>query len=62
MSDDPCHLPYVNVGTVNFHSTGHHLDHIQSLRGTSKVEAVHSVLDRQFYGTRGIGAEVFDAL
>ncbi len=35
--------------------------HYQSLRGTSKVEAVHSVLDRTFYAQRGIGTEVFDA-
>ena len=61
ISDNPDHLPYVKVGTVNFHSTGHHLEHYQSLRGTSKVEAVHSVLDRTFYTQRGIGAEVFDA-
>ena len=61
ISDDPDRLPYVKVGTVNFHSTGHHLEHFQSLRGTSKVEAVHSVLDRTFYTQRGIGAEVFDA-
>ena len=41
------HLPYVKVvGTVSYHSTSHRLDHYQSLRGTSKVEAVHSVLDR----------------
>ena len=59
ISDDPDHLPFVKVGTINFHSTGHHLDHYQSLRGTSKVEAVHSVLDRTFYTQRGIGAEVF---
>ena len=45
ISDDPERLPYVKVGTINYHSTGHHLDHYQSLRGTSKVEAVHSVLD-----------------
>ena len=45
-SDDPEHLPYVKVGTVNYHLTGHHLEHYQSLRSTSKVEAVHSVLDR----------------
>ena len=25
ISDDPDHLPYVKVGTINFHSTGHHL-------------------------------------
>ena len=61
ISDDPEHLPYVKVGTTNYHSTGHHLDHYQSLRGTSKVEAVHSVLDRTFYAQRGIGTEVFDA-
>lgn len=61
ISDDPERLPYVKVGTVNYHSTGHHLEHFQSLRGTSKVEAVHSVLDRTFYSQRGIGAEVFDA-
>ena len=61
ISDNPDHLPYVKVGTVNFHSTGHHLDHYQSLRGTSKVEAVHSVLDRTFYTQRGIGSKVFDA-
>lgn len=61
ISDDPDHLPYVRVGSINFHNTGHHLDHYQSLRGTSKVEAVHSVLDRTFYSTRGICTEVFDA-
>ena len=61
ISDDPHHLPYAKVGTVNLHMTGHHLSHYQSLRGTSKVEAVHSVLDRTFYSQRGIGAEVFDA-
>lgn len=54
ISDDPEHLPYVKVGTVNYHLTGHHLEH------TSKVEAVHSVLDRTFYSQRGIGAEAFD--
>lgn len=59
ISDDPERLPYVKVGRV--HSTGHYWDHYQSLRGTSKVEAVHSVLDRAFYTQRGIGAEVFDA-
>ena len=58
ISDDPDHLPYVRVGSINFHNTGHHLDHYQSLHGTSKVEAVHSVLDRT---TRGICTEVFDA-
>ena len=61
VSDDPARLPYVKVGTVNYHSSGHQLDHFQSLRGTSKVEAVHSVLDRTFYTQRGIGTEVFDA-
>jgi hypothetical protein len=61
ISDDPERLPFVKVGTINYHSTGHHLDHYQSLRGTSKVEAVHSVLDRTFYSQRGIGSEVFDA-
>ena len=61
ISDDPERLLFVKVGMVNYHSTGHHLDHFQSLRGTSKVEAVHSVLDRAFYSQRGIGVEVFDA-
>ena len=60
ISDDLEHHLYVKVGTINYHSTGHHLDHYQSLRGTSKVEAVHSVLDRTFYAQRGIGTEVFD--
>ena len=45
ISDDPKRLPYVQVGTVDFHNTGHHLPHYQSLCGTSKNEAVHSVLD-----------------
>ena len=45
ISDDPEHLPYVSVGTINYRLTGHHLQHYQLLRGTSKVEAVHSVLD-----------------
>ena len=61
ISDDPEHLPYVKVGTVNYHSTGHHLEHYQSLRGTSRVEAVHSVLDRAFCSQCGFGTEVFDA-
>ena len=59
--DNPDHLPYVKVGTVNYHSTSHHLEHYQSLCGTSKVEAVHSVLDQTFYSQRGIGEEVFNA-
>ena len=42
ISDDPKHLPYVKVGMINYHSTGHHLVHYQSLHGTSKVETVHS--------------------
>ena len=61
ISDDPQQLPCVCVGTVDFLFTGHILSHYQSLRGTSKVEAVHSVLDRTFYSQRGIGSEVFDA-
>ena len=61
ISDDPERLLHVKVGTVNYHSNGHHLEHYLSLLGTSKVEAVHSVLDRTFYSQHGIGAEVFDA-
>ena len=61
ISDDPECLPYVKVGTINYHSTGNQLAHYQSLRGTSRVEAVHSVLDRAFYTQHGIGTEVFDA-
>ena len=61
ISDNPNHLPFMKVGTINYHSTGHHVDHYQSLRGTSKVEAIHSVLDRTFYSQRGVGADVFDA-
>jgi hypothetical protein len=57
ISDDPSRLPYALVGKTNHHSTGHYLPHYQSLRGTSKMEAVHSVLDRTFYS---IGTEVFD--
>ena len=53
--------PYVKVGSVNYHSTGHHLQHYRSLRGTSKVEAVHSILDHTFYSQHDIGTEVFDA-
>lgn len=30
ISDDPECLPYVRVGRVNFHSTGHYLDHYQN--------------------------------
>ena len=52
ISDDPERLPYVKVGTINYHSTGYHLDHYQSLHGTSKVEAVHSVLDRTVFDAR----------
>ena len=48
ISNDPECLPYVKVGTVNYYLISHHLEHYQSLRGTSKVEAVHSVLDRTF--------------
>ena len=61
ISDDPECLPFVQVGMTNYHSTGHFLKHYQPLRGTSKVEPVHSVLDRTFYTQRGIGTEVFDA-
>ena len=61
ISDDPERLPYVSVGTTNYHSTSHHSQLYQSLRGKSKVEAVHSVLDRTFYSHRGIGTEVLDA-
>ncbi len=61
ISDEMDHLPYVRVGTINFHSTSHQLEHYRSLRGTSKLEAVHSVLDRNFYTQRGIGMEIFDA-
>ena len=60
-SDDPKRLLYVEVETVDFHNIGHRLPHYQSLCGTSKVEAVHSVLDRTFYTQHGIGNEVFDA-
>ena len=49
------------VGTVNYHTMGNHLKHYKSLHSTSKVEAVHSVLDRIFYSQWGIGTEVFDA-
>ena len=62
ISDDPDWLPYVRVSTINDYSTSHHLPHYQSLRGTSKVEVVHSVLNCTFYPQCGIGAEVFDAL
>ena len=58
ISDNPECLMYVKVGTIDYHSTGHHLGHYQSLHGTSKVEAVHSVLDHTFYSQRGIGMEV----
>ena len=58
ISDDPDHLPYVKVGTINFHSTGHHLAHYRSLRGTSKgsLSAGPDLLL-----TAWIGTEVFDA-
>ncbi len=56
-SDDPQKL----AGTIDYHSTGRILSHYQSLRGTSKVKAVYSVLDRTFYSQREIGSEVFDA-
>lgn len=53
LSDDPDHLPYVKVGTINFHNSGHHLDHYQSLRGTSKVRnfAVSVAYDHSFHCT-----------
>ena len=37
MSDDPERLPYVKMGTINYHSTGYHLDYYQSLHGKNKV-------------------------
>ena len=37
ISDHPTHLPYVKVGKTNFHNTGHHLDHYQSLRSQDLV-------------------------
>ena len=46
---------YIQVRTVNFNNTGHHLSQYQSLRGTSKVQAVHSMLDSTFYTMGGIG-------
>ncbi len=61
ISDDPECLPQVKGGTAKYHSTGHTLDHYQSVRGTSKVEAVHSVLDRIFYAQQGIGTEALEA-
>ena len=61
ISDDPDSLPYVRVGTVNFHNTGYYLNTYQSLRRTSKVKGVHSVLDQTFYCQQVIGMEVFDA-
>ncbi len=61
VSDDPESLPFVEVGQVNYHSTGHSLTHYQSLDRISKVEAVHSVLDGTFYSQISFGAEVFDA-
>ena len=54
ISDDPDRLPYVKVGTVNYHSTGHHLEDYQSLHSTSKAEAVHLVLNQKFYSRCGL--------
>lgn len=60
MSDDTHSLPYVAIGERPFGKTGIQLVEYKSLRGTSKVEALHSYLAKMFYLYNNMNAEVFD--
>ena len=43
ISDDLERLPYVKVGTVNYHSTGHHLEHYQYQEGSARQHATKGI-------------------
>lgn len=60
ITDEDNAPPYVKVGEVDFHKTGVKLTEYRSLRGTSKVEALHSVMARSFYTTNGLAREVYN--
>eukprot|EP00956_Cyclotella_meneghiniana_P042009 scaffold248301_cov116-Cyclotella_meneghiniana.AAC.1 len=49
------------TGTADYRRTGFTLPTYKSLRGSSKVEAVHSVADRGMYTSQNIRQIVFDA-
>lgn len=54
-------IAYVQVGEADYRNTGVVLPVYKSLRGTSKVESLHSTLDRAFYSMRNFRTKVFDA-
>ncbi|KAF4730048.1 hypothetical protein FOZ62_023899, partial [Perkinsus olseni] len=54
-------IAYVQVGEADYRNTGVVLPLYKSLRGTSKVESLHSTLDRAFYSMRNFRTKVFDA-
>ena len=51
----------LHVGTEHYRNTFVALDCYKSLRGTSKVEALHSVLDRKVYASTSMRNLLFDA-
>ncbi|KAF4654217.1 hypothetical protein FOL47_010087 [Perkinsus chesapeaki] len=54
--------PFVRVGTRLYRGIqGLEVPHYRSLRGSSRCETVHSVLDRTYYSIRSVSGAVFDA-
>jgi hypothetical protein len=51
----------LHVGTEHYRNTFVGLDRYKSLRGTSKVEALHAVLDRKVYASTSMRNLFFDA-
>lgn len=49
------------TGTANYRNTGTFLPTVKSMRGSSKVEVVHSVMDRFFYAVNNLRQLSFDA-
>lgn len=60
-SDSLDHLPFTQQDTVKYHSSEHDIAVWKSLRGTSKVEAMHSVMHKGFYMYNNINPLVYDA-
>ena len=51
----------VQTGVANYRDTGIYLPTFMSLRGSSKVEALHAVMDRVFYAVNNVRQLLFDA-
>jgi hypothetical protein len=49
------------TGTANYRNTGIFLSTVKSMRGSSKVEVVHGVMDRSFYAVNNLRQLSFDA-